>query len=93
MLWAYSQRVRRAKTKFVLVTVAMFANHNATCNVGIPQIADMTGMDTPEVETRLKELGDLGLIGYSGWFDESAAFMWRGVYHLHIRDNPIKAHG
>lgn len=60
--WAYQQDVKPSGTKFVLVTIANYADGDGHCYPGQGKLADDTGMNERHVRRCLKELEDFGLL-------------------------------
>lgn len=60
--WAYEQPVTLASRKFVLVTIANFADAFGVCRYSQEQIADLTGQSRRSIVTHLAELEAEGFI-------------------------------
>ena len=64
--WAYSQQIEQATRKFVLVTLANFADSEWKCYPSIKTICDYTGLNRKTAIDCITELETLGFIQDSG---------------------------
>lgn len=64
--WAFSQRVESSAAKFVLVSLANFANENGEAYPCIRTISELTSLDRKTVLLALHRLKEAGLIDDTG---------------------------